>query len=189
MYFRFNQDKKTKRANNLTALFFNFFNSVTIAVMCYALSNVVLILFLDKDIDVVSLNYALIFVGVFAALFICFSIYYFKAKKGISIDEEKITISMGYFGRNHMLHDSYDISDIERAEYIEKYRCYKDLKRISEEFDLGVRWFVHAQEYGVAMKNKPVIAICIKGAFGNHVCFLSCEDNKRLIESLNSRIR
>jgi hypothetical protein len=55
---------------------------------------------------------------------------------------------------------------------------------LNKGFDFGTRWFI--QEYGIALKNKPVAEAFITGNGARHICVLPCENAEKFIESFNS---
>ncbi len=173
LYFEFNKNKSFRHSNNVFALFSNFSYAFIISVACYAISNLILV-FLDTDIDVVSLSYVSIFGILFLIINFAFDILYYKTKKGLTITNTEIIITNGYFERFQDFRIKIKLSEIESVDYVEQLSI-KELKKDYKNYNYG--WIT----IGVGLKKVPVLKITTNDEHPK-IYFIACENISEIID-------
>lgn len=173
MYFEFNKNKSFRHSNNVYALFNNFSYSFIITVACYAISNLILV-FLDIDIDVISLSYVSIFGILFLIINFAFDILYYKTKKGLTITNTEIVITNGYFAKFQDFHIKIKLSDIESVDYVEQLSI-KELKKAYKNYNYG--WIT----IGVGLKKVPILKITTNDEHPK-IYFIACENISKIVD-------
>ena len=176
MHYGFSKNKEFIRNNIIFALFSNCLYAFIISAACYALSN--LIVFINDDIDTISLLYLSVFSALFIILNIIFDLVYFNIEKGLILTDTEIIITNGYFARFQDFRTKIKFSNIESIKYDENL----DLRELKRDYKNSNYSRI---TIGVSLKMVPVARITTNEEHPK-IYFVACENITGLIEAFNS---
>ncbi|MDO4847860.1 MAG: hypothetical protein Q3968_07010 [Clostridiaceae bacterium] len=179
MYFRFNQDKKSLSRNYFFAWLSMTVNALAIAVICYGLSAIILLLILNLEINILSIRYISIFLIIFVVALLTFSIVFVRTQKGIIVEENSIVINSGYFIKYQPVHNRINISDISSVRYVDNYKAWKERHKQNKKGFFAVSVW----EAGT---NAPLVEIC--DSVSNIVYLVPCERPEEFVEILSNKM-
>ena len=176
--FKFNQTQPYRRRNTAFALFSLCADALVAVILCYALSNFVL-LCTDSDIDVTDMPYVTVFVAVYIITATVLITVYYKTQKGIVVTENELIITTGYSAKLGFFRIKIALSDIEGVTYIDA-PWTKEQKRDYRNYEYA--WHT----VGIGLQTVPVIRINTKGEHPRIILF-SCNEPEKLVDALQHR--
>lgn len=112
------------------------------------------------------------------ACFVSFETVYLITKKGIYLSDDKLIIKNGYkeIGQGAFIDfvNTIDFKDIKKIEYIEKYEAiFKG----------------HEKFFGMRNRNSSYVVLTVSSQPYNTLFYISAQNEKKLFETLNSKLK
>lgn len=155
MFFEFNNDKKFRRNELAYAIFNNFTISFMFSALAYAICNLIGIFIFD-NLDVISIRYMLCFVVLCVVIFSALMLLFYKTDKGVTITNNAIVFSTGYFSKAHSFKTAILIDEIVSIEAVELFNLVKVLK--ADYRNYNYKWVL----IGANSKNLTLVKIQTK---------------------------
>jgi hypothetical protein len=175
MYFKFVQNKKQKVLRNCWAIFMYFAISFAVSALCYAIVNLFLSL-LVSGFDPISIKYIMIFVALLGLIFLTLVLMYAFTRKGVVINENSITIKLGYFEKFIFYKTEIPINNVVSIEYMENY----DFWELQKDYrNCNYRWL----SVGMFFKNTPIAKVLLNN---NCIYLIPLEDINTFIRTFNN---